>query len=121
MAKLPDWLTSTLASDAMGGEGAMDGPLPIRSGQLIAGEASTVTLAAGDNLDLQEVIREGPDPGPVLVVASTGPSPRAAMGGLVALSMAGRGFRAVIIDGRNIYDPSMMRGLGFTYRGVGRG
>jgi UDPglucose 6-dehydrogenase len=28
--------------------------------------------------------------------------------------------RPVMIDGRNIYDPSMMRGLGFTYRGIGR-
>jgi UDPglucose 6-dehydrogenase len=26
----------------------------------------------------------------------------------------------VIVDGRNIYDPSTMRGLGFTYRGIGR-
>ncbi len=26
----------------------------------------------------------------------------------------------VIIDGRNIYDPSAMRNLGFTYRGIGR-
>jgi UDPglucose 6-dehydrogenase len=26
----------------------------------------------------------------------------------------------IMIDGRNIYDPSMMRGLGFTYRGIGR-
>jgi UDPglucose 6-dehydrogenase len=28
--------------------------------------------------------------------------------------------RPVIVDGRNIYDPSTMRGLGFTYRGIGR-
>jgi UDPglucose 6-dehydrogenase len=28
--------------------------------------------------------------------------------------------RAVMVDGRNIYDPSMMRSLGFTYRGIGR-
>jgi UDPglucose 6-dehydrogenase len=28
--------------------------------------------------------------------------------------------RPVIVDGRNIYDPSAMRGLGFTYRGIGR-
>jgi UDPglucose 6-dehydrogenase len=28
--------------------------------------------------------------------------------------------RAVMIDGRNIYDPSVMRSLGFTYRGIGR-
>jgi hypothetical protein len=26
----------------------------------------------------------------------------------------------VMVDGRNIYDPAMMRGLGFTYRGIGR-
>jgi len=29
--------------------------------------------------------------------------------------------RAVLIDGRNIYEPSKMSALGFTYRGVGRG
>jgi UDPglucose 6-dehydrogenase len=28
--------------------------------------------------------------------------------------------KPVIIDGRNIYDPAHMRGLGFTYRGIGR-
>jgi UDPglucose 6-dehydrogenase len=28
--------------------------------------------------------------------------------------------RPVIIDGRNIYDPPVMRGHGFTYRGIGR-
>ena len=28
--------------------------------------------------------------------------------------------RPVLIDGRNIYDPAGMRGLGFTYRGIGR-
>ena len=34
------------------------------------------------------------------------------------LKMAMR--RPVIVDGRNIYDPSTMRGLGFTYRSIGR-
>jgi UDPglucose 6-dehydrogenase len=28
--------------------------------------------------------------------------------------------RAVVVDGRNIYDPALMRRLGFVYRGVGR-
>jgi UDPglucose 6-dehydrogenase len=28
--------------------------------------------------------------------------------------------RPVVIDGRNIYDPAVMRRLGFTYRGIGR-
>jgi hypothetical protein len=27
----------------------------------------------------------------------------------------------VIFDGRNIYRPELMRSLGFTYHGVGRG
>lgn len=29
--------------------------------------------------------------------------------------------RPIIIDGRNIYEPGLMRRLGFTYRGMGRG
>src|SRR5260370_1414402 len=29
--------------------------------------------------------------------------------------------RPIVIDGRNIYEPSMMRNLGFTYRGIARG
>lgn len=29
--------------------------------------------------------------------------------------------RPIIIDGRNIYEPALMRRLGFTYRGMGRG
>jgi len=29
--------------------------------------------------------------------------------------------RPIIIDGRNIYEPSLMHSLGFTYRGMGRG
>jgi UDPglucose 6-dehydrogenase len=28
--------------------------------------------------------------------------------------------RPIIVDGRNIYDPAVMRELGFTYRGIGR-
>ena len=28
--------------------------------------------------------------------------------------------RPVIVDGRNIYDPAVMKSLGFTYRGIGR-
>jgi 4-hydroxy-4-methyl-2-oxoglutarate aldolase len=105
-----DWLTSTLASDATGGAGAMDGPLPIRSGQLIAGHATTVTVAAGDNLELREAIRRGPDAGPILVVASTGPSTRAVMGDLMAAWMVGRGFRGVILDAR-VRDLAALRTL----------
>jgi UDPglucose 6-dehydrogenase len=27
----------------------------------------------------------------------------------------------VVVDGRNLYDPAKMQGLGFSYRSVGRG
>ena len=26
----------------------------------------------------------------------------------------------IVIDGRNLYDPTRMRGLGFVYHGIGR-
>ncbi len=29
--------------------------------------------------------------------------------------------RAIMVDGRNIYDPQVMKQLGFRYRGLGRG
>ncbi len=29
--------------------------------------------------------------------------------------------RPILVDGRNVYDPTQMQALGFTYRGVGRG
>ena len=29
--------------------------------------------------------------------------------------------RALVVDGRNIYDPKLLKGMGFTYIGVGRG
>jgi UDPglucose 6-dehydrogenase len=29
--------------------------------------------------------------------------------------------RPIVIDGRNIYEPSLMHSLGFIYRGMGRG
>lgn len=97
----------------------MDGPLPIRGGQLIAGYTSTVAVAAGDNLDLWEAVRKGPDPGHVLVIASAAPTNRAAMGGLVAAAIVRQGFRAVIVDGR-IRDVAELRSLGLQIwcRGV---
>jgi 4-hydroxy-4-methyl-2-oxoglutarate aldolase len=44
------------------------------------------------------------------VVATAGPSNRATIGDLMAASIAGHGFRAVIIDGR-VRDVAALRGL----------
>ena len=95
-----DWLTSTLASDASGGDGALDGPMPIRPGQWAVGQASTLTVAEGDNLELREAVRRGPDPGPILVIGGSPHSRRAVLGDLFASWIKARGFRAVILDGR---------------------
>ena len=29
--------------------------------------------------------------------------------------------RPLLVDGRNLYDPERMKGLGFEYHGIGRG
>jgi 4-hydroxy-4-methyl-2-oxoglutarate aldolase len=108
--EIPAWLTSTLASDATGGEGAMDGLQPIRPGQLFAGYASTVTVAEGDNQQLREAAEQGPHPGRVLVIAGSPASRRAVMGDLVATYLQNQGFRAVILDGR-VRDVAELRTL----------
>jgi 4-hydroxy-4-methyl-2-oxoglutarate aldolase len=110
MLEPPDWLTSTLAADAGGGEGAMDGLLPIRDSQAIAGYATTVVVAEGDNLDLREAVRRGPDPGPILVVGGSPTSRRAVLGDLFASWIQSRGFRAVVVDGR-VRDSASLRTL----------
>jgi regulator of RNase E activity RraA len=108
--EIPDWLSSTLAADAAGGEGAMDGLAGIRSGQLAAGYATTVTVGPGDNQQLREAIAAGPQRGSVLVVAGSPLAKRAVMGDLVARWAQSRGFRAVILDGR-IRDIAELRTL----------
>jgi 4-hydroxy-4-methyl-2-oxoglutarate aldolase len=108
--EVPAWLTSTLASDAAGGDGVMEGLAPIRVGQLFAGYASTVTVAEGDNQQLREAATMGPQPGRVLVVAGSPASRRAVMGDLVATYLQNQGFRAVVLDGR-VRDVAELRTL----------
>ena len=107
---IPGWLTSTLASDATGGEGVLEGLAPLRTGQLVAGYASTVTVAEGDNQQLREAAGRGPHPGRVLVVAGSPVSRRAVMGDLVATYLQNQGFQAVILDGR-VRDVGELRSL----------
>lgn len=110
MIEIPDWLNTTLASDASGGEGFIDGIRPIRAGQLVAGTASTVRVAEGDNQQLREAIAAGPDAGRILVVAGSPDSTGAVIGDLMARWMENRGFRGIIIDGR-VRDVAELRTL----------
>lgn len=93
------WLTSTLASDARDGEGAL--PLSIRplaQDYRIVGRLTVARITCDDNLDLREAMTRGPQPGPILLVAGGADSKRACMGGLMAREMRLRGFSAVVTD-----------------------
>ena len=108
--EIPDWLSSTLASDAAAGKGAIASLAPLRPGQLAVGPASTVKVAAGDNDDLREAIRGSDGTGRVLVVAGSADSERAVIGDLMGAWIEARGFKAVVIEGR-VRDVGLLRTL----------
>lgn len=100
MSEFPDWLTSTLASDASGGSGVMGFEIrTLRLGRTVALRATTVQIASGDNLGLQAALKEGPRGGPLLVAAGSALGTRAVMGDIVALGLIRAGFLAVVTDG----------------------
>lgn len=93
------WLASTLAADAMEGQGAL--PLSIRPlapEYHIVGRITVVSITRDDNLDLREAMTRGPQTGPILLVAGGAESTRACMGGLMAREMYLRGFTALVTD-----------------------
>ena len=93
------WLSSTLASDALEGAGAL--PLTIRPlapEYRVAGRISVVRIGKDDNLDLRRALELGPQPGPILLVAGGAESTRACMGGLMAREARLRGFTAIVTD-----------------------
>ncbi len=97
---LPDWLSSTLASDGSGGTGAL--PFWIRAlspEATVIGPALTVTVGVDDNTPMREVPSRVTDPGTVLVVAGASESRTAVLGDLVAAELLRAGVVAVVTDG----------------------
>ena len=97
---IPDWLSSTLASDGAGGVGAL--PYWIRAlspEATIAGLALTVTVGKDDNTPMRDVPAKVESPGVVLVVAGADESRTAVLGDLVAGELMRAGVVAVITDG----------------------
>ncbi|HEX8733507.1 MAG TPA: hypothetical protein VF725_15765, partial [Ktedonobacterales bacterium] len=93
------WLSSTLASDALEGVGALPPTIrPLAPEYRVAGRISVVSIAQDDNLDLRRALELGPQPGPILLVAGGAESTRACMGGLMAREARLRGFIAIITD-----------------------
>jgi len=100
MYEFPDWLASTLASDATEGRNV----LPPWIGSLkpearAVGPAFVALMSQDDNLSVREAIKASPPPGSVLVVAGGSTSRTATIGGLMALEMQNAGIVALVTDG----------------------
>jgi regulator of RNase E activity RraA len=97
---IPEWLSSTVASDATGGEGVLGEQIrPISPARTAVGPALVVELSRNDNLAMKEVPAAVPAPGTVLVVGGAAGSRTAVLGDLVARELLAAGVIAVVTDG----------------------
>jgi regulator of RNase E activity RraA len=97
---IPDWLSSTLASDGSGGHGALPPSIRALSPEAtVAGPALVVAVTRDDNSPMRDVPGRVPAPGTVLVVAGAGESRTAVLGDLVAAELLRSGVAAVVTDG----------------------
>ncbi len=121
MNEFPDWLASTLASDATEGRGVL--PLWISSLKPDAravGPAFVALMGQDDNLSVREAIQAPHAPGAVLVVAGGSTSRTATIGGLMALEMQNAGILALVTDGlvRDAREIRQMQHFSVWCRGV---
>lgn len=113
MSSFPDWLASTLASDATGGQGVL--PLWIHAlwqEARVIGPAFVIQASRDDNLAIREVLAAPPAPGSVLVAGGGSESRTATIGGLLALEMQNAGIAGLITDGL-VRDAGEIRALHF--------
>lgn len=100
MTELPDWLSSTLASDGAGGRGALPAWINALSPEAtVSGPALVVALGRDDNSPMKEVPARVSAAGTVLVVAGATESTTAVLGDLVAAELLRAGVVAVVTDG----------------------
>lgn len=113
MSIFPDWLASTLASDATNGQGVL--PLWIRAlwqEARVIGPAFVIQMSRDDNLAIREVLAAPPAPGSVLVAGGGSESRTATIGDLLALEMQNAGIAGLITDGL-VRDAGAIRALQF--------
>ena len=119
MTEYPEWLASTLASDAAEGRGALpNGVAPLVVDARVIAPARVALMSQDDNLAVREAI-EQPVPGAVLVVGGGGMSRTATIGGLMARELRQAGYVGLVTDGL-VRDAREIRALGFAVwcRGV---
>src|SRR6266852_6169095 len=120
MDEFPDWLASTLASDATEGRGVLPSWIgPLKPDARVVGPAFVALMSQDDNLSLREAMKAPHSPGSVLVVAGGSTSRTATIGGLMALEMQNAGIAGLVTDGL-VRDSREIRESGFEVwcRGV---
>jgi len=124
MHEFPNWLASTLASDAAEGRNILPSWIgPLKPDTQVVGPASVALISQDDNLSVREALKAAHfphSPGTVLVVAGGGTSRTATIGGLMALEMQNMGIIALITDGlvRDARDIRHMQQFNVWCRGV---
>lgn len=116
----PDWLASTLASDATNGTNVLpDWIRALKQNSRLVGPAFTVLAAQNDNLAVVQALKTFLPQGCVMVVAGMSTSRTATIGGLMGLEMQNMGMLGLITDGL-VRDAGELRSLDFQVwcRGV---
>src|SRR5713101_4226043 len=104
MDEFPDWLASTLASDASEGRCVLPSWIgSLKPDARAVGPAFVALMSQDDNLSVREAIKASPPPGSVLVVAGGSTSRTATIGGLMALEMQHVGIIALVTDGHVLH------------------
>lgn len=110
---MPEWLSSTLASDATGGIGALAPWISsLSSAATVAGPAVVVGVGRDDNSPMRDVAARA-TPGCVIVIGGGGESRTAVLGDLVARELLNAGVAAVVTDGL-IRDADAVAALGLA-------
>lgn len=125
MSDFPDWLASTLASDATEGRGVLPAWIgALRPGTQVVGRAFVVLMSQDDNLAVREAVealRATPHGAGIVLVAAGGSVSRTAtIGDLIALELQQVGIVALVTDGlvRDARELRQMQQFSVWCRGV---
>lgn len=110
---LPDWLSSTLASDARAGRGVLAPWIrALDPTQILIAQAHVVTAGHNDNLAVNEVLKCLPPVGCVVVVGGHHMSVSSTIGDLMARELRQGGVVGLVTDGL-VRDAREIRSLNF--------
>ncbi|GAC1364185.1 MAG: diguanylate cyclase [Ktedonobacteraceae bacterium] len=121
MEEFPEWLASTLASDASEGRGVLPGWISaLKTETRVVGRAFVTLMSQDDNLAVREAIKSAPAPGSVLVAAGGSSSRTATIGDIMAVEMQNAGIVGLVTDGlvRDARELRQMQRFSVWCRGV---